>query len=54
MTVAEMTCNLMTLPPENKVEVFGLDTFIIRVKGEMTDDVAGAAPWREWIELDAR
>lgn len=56
MTIAEMCCNLMSdhIGKENDVALFGYHTFIIRERGEATDDVPGAAPWRDWIELDAR
>lgn len=33
---------------------FGRENLIVRERGEWTDDVAGAAPWRDWVELDLR
>lgn len=33
---------------------FGRSNLIVRERGEWTDDVAGAASWREWVELDLR
>lgn len=53
MTIAEMAINLMSMP-DGQAEIFGKATFIIRERSESTDDVPGAAPWRDWIELDAR
>lgn len=55
MTVIELIIKLLEC---EKIEAlftfFGFDNCIVRERGEMINDVAGAAPWRDWIELDLR
>jgi hypothetical protein len=53
-TVFETMCKLMKEPAEASVFIFGRGDCILRERGEMTDDVAGAPPYREWLEMDMR
>jgi hypothetical protein len=53
-TVAEMITILMPQPRDECFSFFGLSECIIRERGEPTEDVAGAPPYREWLELDMR
>lgn len=53
-TVAEMICKLMDKPPGGLLTFCGRSECIIRERGERTDDVAGAAPYRKWLEMDMR
>jgi hypothetical protein len=53
-TVVELLLKLMEQPPDASVTFYGLSDCIIRERGEFTDDVAGAPPYREWLELDMR
>jgi hypothetical protein len=50
MTIAEMISNLMTMPPDNQVEIFGCTSFILRER----NDPKTISPPSEWLELDAR
>ena len=40
--------------PDASVSFFGRSECIIRERGEFTDDVAGAPPYRQWLEIDMR
>jgi hypothetical protein len=53
-TVVEMTLKLMTQPPKAIVTFYDRRECIIRERGEETNDVAGAPPYREWLEIDLR
>jgi hypothetical protein len=53
-TVAELMAKLIDQPPNALLTFYGLSDCIIRERGEFTDDVAGAPPYREWLEIDMR
>lgn len=53
MPVAEMMCNLMTVPPSDHVAFFGETSFILRERVKLPDEAA--PPYKqEWLELDVR
>jgi hypothetical protein len=58
MTVIEMIIKLLEQEtpegPDPVLSIFDCSDCIVRERGEAIDDVAGAAPWRDWIELDLR
>jgi hypothetical protein len=53
-TVVEMLIKLVDQPREALLTFYGRSDCIIRERGEATDDVAGAPPYREWLEIDLR
>lgn len=53
-TMVEMLLKLMPQPPTALLTFYGRSDCIIRERGEPTDDVAGAPPYREWLEIDLR
>ena len=54
MTVVEILLELMAKPEHELLAFCGRDNCIIRERGEFTDDVAGAPPYRKWLEIDLR
>lgn len=48
-TIAETMCNLMKLPRDESLTIFGLSSCIIRECCDTKRD-----PVRHWVELDAR
>jgi hypothetical protein len=53
-TVLDLMCKLISEPPSSSVHFCGRGDCILRERGEATDDVAGAAPYRTWLEMDMR
>lgn len=53
-SVAEMLIRLIAQPRDASLTFCGRPDCIIRERGEDTDDVPGAAPYREWLEMDMR
>jgi hypothetical protein len=54
MTVVEMICSLMRLPPDDDVPMFGATTFILRERCDSSGGDAILPAHRQWLELDAR
>lgn len=52
-TVIEVLLKLTSEPP-SALTIFGRDACIVRERGEFTDDVCGATPYRDWLEIDLR
>ena len=52
--VSAVITTLMSQPPDASVSFFERSECIIRERGEFTDDVAGAPPYRQWLEIDMR
>jgi hypothetical protein len=40
--------------PVTVLTIFGRSDCIVRERGDFTDDVAGAPPYKRWLELDLR
>jgi hypothetical protein len=53
-TVVEMLIKLAAQPREALLTFYDRSDCIIRERGEATDGVAGAPPYREWLEIDLR
>lgn len=54
MTVVELLCQLLEQPLEASLIFFGYNDVIIRERIEDLDAPPGAAPVRQWLELDLR
>lgn len=53
-TVIEMCIKLMSQRPSALLIFYACPNCIVRERGERTEDVAGAPPYRQWLELDMR
>lgn len=53
-SVAEAVCDLIQAQPSELLTFFGRNNCIIRERGDFTNDVAGAAPYKQWLEIDLR
>lgn len=53
-TVVQLLTKLIDIPPNGWLAFCGRHDVIIRERGDFTDDVAGAPPWKCWLEMDMR